>query len=105
MVKRPDSVLQGMAEIRAYVNRAEATVLRWIRELGLPARKLAGGTWESDKALIDESRKEQLSSGTHDPQETSFLLSANRRHSTRIRQVPVSDRCVFRSLAEHLSWI
>jgi len=56
MVKRSANALQGMAEIRAYVNRSEATVMRWIRELGFPARKILGGLWESDKGLIDRWR-------------------------------------------------
>ena len=63
MVKRSENILQGMAEIRAYVNRSEATVLRWIREYGFPAQKIAGGTWESDKGLIDKWRVKIIETG------------------------------------------
>jgi len=64
MVKRADNALQGMAEICAYVNRSQATVLRWIRELGFPAVKIAGGTWESDKDLVDAWRRKQIEGET-----------------------------------------
>lgn len=60
MVRRSDTILQGMGEIRAYVNRSEATVVRWIKELGFPARRITGGTYESDKALVDEWRRKQI---------------------------------------------
>ena len=52
--------LSGMKEICVYVRRSEATVLDWIRHLGLPAKKLNGGIWESDTNLIDEWRVKQI---------------------------------------------
>jgi hypothetical protein len=50
-----------MKEICLYVNRSEATVVRWIKELAFPASKINGGTWESDRGLIDGWRKKAIS--------------------------------------------
>lgn len=61
MVTRAAGVLQGMKEICLYVNRSEATVVRWIKEFAFPASKIAGGTWESDKALVDDWRRKSIS--------------------------------------------
>jgi len=60
MVKRSSTALQGMKEIGAYVNRSEATVLDWIRNLDFPANKMDGGIWESDKTAIDDWRRKMI---------------------------------------------
>ena len=41
MPERQKADLKNMNEICSFVNRSEATVLRWIRELGFPAEKIA----------------------------------------------------------------
>ena len=51
--------LSGMKAICTYINRSEATVLGWIRDLGFPAKKL-GGIWESTTDLADKWHLEQL---------------------------------------------
>lgn len=51
--------LVGMKEIRDYVRRSEATVLKMIRNYGMPAEKIEG-IWMSDTAAIDEWRARRL---------------------------------------------
>ncbi|MFH1241286.1 MAG: hypothetical protein V1689_02885 [Pseudomonadota bacterium] len=51
--------LSGLGAISTYVNRSVPTVLDWIKNLGMPAKKL-GGIWESDTALIDNWHKEEI---------------------------------------------
>ena len=51
------TALNGMKEICAYVNRTEATVIKYIHELNLPAAKPAGAGWISDTDMIDDWRK------------------------------------------------
>ena len=46
------AALMGMKEIQKHVNLSESTVLIWIREVGLPAKKV-GGIWISDTEAID----------------------------------------------------
>ena len=54
------AVLSGMKAICDYVNRSEATVLKWIRELRFPSSKIGGGIWESDTELIDRWRRQRI---------------------------------------------
>jgi len=56
------SVLVGMEEIKKYYPRGRKLILRLIKEEGFPA-KLVNGTYESDKALIDEWRRSQIMRG------------------------------------------
>ncbi len=51
--------LSGMDEITDYARRSSVTILDWIRHMSFPARKI-GGIWESDTALIDQWRREQI---------------------------------------------
>jgi predicted DNA-binding transcriptional regulator AlpA len=44
--------LRGMKAICAYMGKSENTVLRYIRDEGLPAGKI-GGEWVSDEVSID----------------------------------------------------
>jgi hypothetical protein len=48
---KDDGVLTGLKEICCYVNRTRGTVLRLVRDEGLPAEKIQG-VWYSDRALI-----------------------------------------------------
>ncbi len=45
--------LSGMKEIVGYVGRSEPTILKMIRTLNFPAKKIFGG-WGSHTELIDE---------------------------------------------------
>lgn len=56
-----DTALHGMKDITVYVKRSESTVLKWIINAGFPAKKVAGGIWVSDKVLIDEWLRSQIS--------------------------------------------
>lgn len=47
--------LHGMKAICAYLDKSESTVLKYIRDEGLPAGKI-GGEWVSDEGRIDEWR-------------------------------------------------
>ncbi len=58
--KTTGRALDGMKEICGYVRRTESTVLKWVRELGFPAKKVGGGIWQSETALIDEWRTGQI---------------------------------------------
>jgi len=51
--------LCGMKEICAYMGKSEGTVLKFIRDEGLPAAKV-GGEWLSDEARIDEWRLSRI---------------------------------------------
>ncbi len=46
-------ILQGMKEICAYMGRSENTIIKYIREEGLPAGKI-GGEGVSEKRKIDD---------------------------------------------------
>ena len=59
MTEESTTGLSGMKEICSHMNRSEATVLKMIRESDFPAIKI-GGVWESDKALVEKWRKEQI---------------------------------------------
>jgi len=59
MVKKNSNQLQGMNDIKSYVNRSEATVLFWIRSQAFPASKIGGGVWESDKEEVDQWRRDR----------------------------------------------
>ncbi len=52
--------LSGMSAICGYCQRAEPTILKWIREEDFPAKKIGGGIWESDTGLIDDWRVGQI---------------------------------------------
>jgi excisionase family DNA binding protein len=54
-----DGTLQGMKEICAYVGKAEKTVLKYIRDEGLPASKI-GGEWVSDREAVDRWRRRRI---------------------------------------------
>ena len=56
---KSETALVGMAEISAYVQRSEKTVLDIIKNEGFPAKKL-GGIWESDTLLIDKWRRKRI---------------------------------------------
>lgn len=47
--------LTGMKEISKYVNRSQATVIRWIKNKNFPAKKI-DGVWESHTGKIDDWR-------------------------------------------------
>lgn len=47
------SALSNMCEITDHCKRSEKTILKWIRNLGFPAKKICG-TWISDTELIAE---------------------------------------------------
>ena len=51
--------LSGMNEIAGYMRRSAVTILKLIRTQDFPAVKV-GGVWESDKGLIDQWRREQI---------------------------------------------
>lgn len=57
------TALNGMGEISTYYGFSAPTILALIRHRGFPARKLSGGTWASDKELIDAWRKDQILNG------------------------------------------
>ncbi|MGA1846897.1 hypothetical protein [Deferribacter abyssi] len=59
MVKTKTTILVGMKAIRQYVGRSEATVLKWIKEDGFPAKKV-DGVWESDTVLIEKWRRKMI---------------------------------------------
>lgn len=87
MTKRSNDSLQGMAEIRQYVNRSEATVMDWIRNQGFPASKLGGGTWESTKSAIDEWKRKQVQNAAAEKPEAA----TKKKHggTTRRKQTAV----------------
>lgn len=60
MALKSDTILQGMKEICAYVNRSESTVINWILNQEFPASKLGGLIWESDKVSIDEWKRKRI---------------------------------------------
>ena len=47
--------LHGMKAICGYMKKSESTVLKYIRDEGLPAGKI-GGEWVSDEGRIDAWR-------------------------------------------------
>ncbi|WP_428558569.1 MAG: helix-turn-helix domain-containing protein [Solidesulfovibrio sp. DCME] len=51
--------LSGMQALCAYIGRSEPTVLKLIREGGLPAKKIRG-EWTSDTEMIDEWRRRKI---------------------------------------------
>ena len=51
--------LSGLKEIAAYYRCSENKVLALIRTEGFPAVKI-GGTWESDKILINKWHRRQI---------------------------------------------
>lgn len=51
-----DGALQGMKEICRYMGRSEPTIIRYIRVMGFPAKKV-NGVWISDVELIKEWRR------------------------------------------------
>ena len=57
-MKRKTKILDGMAQICAYVNRSEATVMNWIQREDFPATKV-DGVWRSDPEEIDQWRRNQ----------------------------------------------
>ena len=59
MVKTKTTILVGMKAIRQYVGRSEATVLKWIKNDGFPAKKV-DGVWESDTVLIEKWRRKMI---------------------------------------------
>lgn len=54
-----ETKLDGMKEITTYFCRSESTILILIRDQAFPAKKI-GGTWTSDKDLIDQWRRDLL---------------------------------------------
>jgi len=52
--------LSGMLEICKYYPRSESTILKLIREMDFPAKKITEGIWESDTELIDKWRLEKI---------------------------------------------
>ena len=44
--------LRGMKEICRYCRRSESTILLWIRDRDLPAKRI-GGIWEANPKQID----------------------------------------------------
>ena len=57
-MKRKTKILNGMAQICAYVNRSEATVMNWIQREDFPATKV-DGVWQSNPEEIDQWRRNQ----------------------------------------------
>lgn len=51
--------LVGMKAISNHVNRSEATVINWVRDLDFPASKI-GGIWEADTDSIEAWRNKQM---------------------------------------------
>lgn len=51
--------LHGMKAICAYMGKSENTILKYIRDEGLPAAKI-GGEWVSDEGRIDGWRLERI---------------------------------------------
>jgi len=45
--------LHGMKAICAYMGKSESTILKYIKNEGLPAAKIGGG-WISDEGRIDD---------------------------------------------------
>lgn len=64
-----------MDEIGDYVRRSSVTILDWIRNMGFPATKI-GGIWESDTALIDEWRRDQIQKRVKQNDTKSMVKSA-----------------------------
>lgn len=48
--------LIGINDIARHLNRSYATVMKYIQQLGLPARKV-GGIWECDRDALNEWRE------------------------------------------------
>jgi hypothetical protein len=55
--------LTGRKEILEYTRRSWQTIREWIRKEDFPAKKL-DGVWESSTDLIDEWKKEKITSNT-----------------------------------------
>ena len=51
--------LYGVKAITEYVEMSESTVMKWIRNEGLPAAKI-GGTWVSDTLMINKWRAKRI---------------------------------------------
>ncbi len=56
---KSETALVGMAEICAYMQRSEKTMLDLIKNESFPAKKL-GGIWESDTLLADKWRRKRI---------------------------------------------
>ncbi len=56
---KSETALVGMAEICAYMQRSEKTMLDLIKNENFPAKKL-GGIWESDTLLADKWRRKRI---------------------------------------------
>ena len=51
--------LQGMKALCTYMGKSESTVLKYIRNEGLPAAKI-GGEWVSDEGRVDAWRMSRI---------------------------------------------
>lgn len=55
-----ETALVGKKDISRYAKRSWQTVKGWIERRKFPAKKI-DGIWESDKILVDEWKREQIS--------------------------------------------
>ena len=61
MSKKSDDLLNGMKEIRGYLSRSEATILKWHREYDLPIKKIGvNGVWVASRKKLDTWAAKQV---------------------------------------------
>jgi hypothetical protein len=66
------TTLHGMKAICAYMGKSESTILKYIKNEGLPAAKI-GGEWVSDRDLVDEWRMQAIVAGRSCKSESEVL--------------------------------